>query len=257
MTSQASRSSSNGALPFTDLATDRAGTTRQEQRLRWPLESVLALALENAELVQELRAARERILTANERERRRIERDLHDGAQQSLLVIRLKLAGLSEQIDDERVAAKLDEIAADADAALAEVRMLAHGIYPPVLVERGVPDALRSFARTASLPIRVGATDVRRFSSPVEAALYFCAVEAIQNAAKHAGPAAAVEVTLIGKPETVEFQIEDDGCGFDTTALSAGHGLINMSDRIGALGGTLDVVSTPGRGTTIVASVPV
>jgi signal transduction histidine kinase len=255
MNSQAARRM-NGAGP-TDLGPDRAPTARQEQGLRWLLELARALASENAELVQELRAARERILTANERERRRIERDLHDGAQQSLMVIRLKLASASEQVDDENLAAKLDEIAADADAALAELRALAHGIYPPVLVERGVADALRSFAATASLPIRVGATDVGRFSSPVEAALYFCAVEAIQNAAKHAGPAATVEVTFTEQPETVEFQIEDDGRGFDTTAVSDGHGLVNMSDRIGALGGTLVVVSTPGRGTTIMASVPV
>src|SRR5690348_1053250 len=109
MTSQATRSSSNGAHRFTDVVTERAPTAEHEQRLRWPLESVLALALENAELVHELRAARERILAAKEGERRRIERDLHDGAQQSLLVIRLKLASVSEQVDDEQVAAKLDE----------------------------------------------------------------------------------------------------------------------------------------------------
>ena len=247
----------NGTRPFTDLATDRAPTAGQEQRLRWLLEIVRALASENAELVQELRAARERIVTANERERRGVERDLHDGAQQSLMAIRVKLAVASKQVDNENLAAKLEEITADADAALAQLRALARGIYPAVLVDRGVPYALRSFAATASLPIRVGATDVGRLSSPVESALYFCAVEAIQNAAKHAGPSATVEVTLTEQPDTVEFKIEDDGRGFDTTAVSEGHGLLNMSDRIGALGGTLDVVSTPGRGTTIMASVPV
>jgi signal transduction histidine kinase len=256
MNSQAARRGLNGARP-SDLATNPAPAARQEHGLQWVLELVRALASENEELVQELRAARERILTANERERRRIERDLHDGAQQSLMVIRLKLAGASEQVDDENLAAKLEEIAADADAAIAELRALAHGVYPPVLVERGVPDALRTFAATVSLPIRVRATDVGRFRSPVEAALYFCVVEAIQNAAKHAGPSASVEVTLTAQPETVEFEIEDDGRGFDTTAVSDGNGLINMGDRIGALGGTLDVVSTPGRGTTVIASVPV
>ena len=116
MNSQAARRGLNGARP-SDLATDRAPTARQEHGLQWVLELARALASENEELVEELRAARERILTANERERRRIERDLHDGAQQSLLVIRLKLAGASEQVDDENLAAKLDEIAADADAA--------------------------------------------------------------------------------------------------------------------------------------------
>jgi signal transduction histidine kinase len=257
MNFQAAKRSMNGARPFTDLATDRAPTAMQEQRLRWLLEIARALASENAELVEELRAARERIVAAKERERRRIERDLHDGAQQSLMAIKIKLAVASKQVDDENLAAKLDEITAGAEAALAQLRALARGIYPAVLVDRGVPDALRSLAATASLPIRMGATDVGRLSSPVEAALYFCAVEAIQNAAKHAGPSATVEVTLTEQSDTVEFQIEDDGRGFDTTAVSDGNGLVNMNDRIGALGGTLDVVSTPGRGTTIMASVPV
>jgi signal transduction histidine kinase len=250
----------NGAAaPSGNLeTTDRAPTAKQKQRLRCLAEIVRALASENAELVQELRRARERILTASERERRRIERDLHDGAQQSLVAVQFKLIALArQQVDDENLVAKLDEIAADAEAALGELRALAHGIYPAVLVDRGVPDALRSFAATAPISVRVGATNVGRLGAPVEAALYFCAVEAIHNAAKHAGPSANVEVSLTEQPDTVEFQIDDDGRGFDTTAATEGSGLVNMVDRIGALGGTLEVASTPGQGTTIVASVPV
>jgi signal transduction histidine kinase len=259
MNSQAQRRSMNGAAaPLADLGTaGRAPTARLEERLGWLLEVVRALASENAELVQDLRAARERIRAVGERERRRVERDLHDGAQQSLVAIEVKLALVREQVDDERLAGKLDEIARDAAVAVEALRALAHGIYPAVLVDRGVPDALRSFAATAPIPVRVGATDVGRFGAPIEAALYFCAVEAIQNAAKHAGPAANVEVSFAEKPDTVEFQIDDDGRGFDTTAATDGQGLLNMTDRIGALGGTLEVASTPGRGTRIMASVPV
>lgn len=259
MNSQAERRSMNGAAaPLADLsAPDRAPTSRLEERLGWLLEVVRALASENAELVQELRAARERIRAAGERERRRIERDLHDGAQQSLMAIEVKVALVREQVDDERLAGKLDEIAAEAAVAVEALRALAHGIYPAVLVDRGVSDALRSFAATAAIPVRVATTDVGRFSAPVEAALYFCAVEAIQNATKHAGPSPNVEVTLAEKPDTVEFRIDDDGRGFDTTAATDGEGLVNMIDRIGALGGTLEVASRPGEGTTIMASVPV
>jgi signal transduction histidine kinase len=250
----------NGAAaPSIDLETiESAPTAKQKQRLRWLLEIVRALASENAELVQELRRAHERILTAGERERRRIERDLHDGAQQSFIAVQFKLLALArQQVDDENLAAKLDEIAADAQAALGELRALAQGIYPAVLVDRGVPDALRSFAATAPIPVRVEATNVGRFSAQVEAALYFCAVEAIQNAAKHAGPYAKVEVRLTVQPDTVAFRIEDDGRGFDTTAATDGNGLLNMIDRIGALGGTLEIASTPRQGTTIIAGVPV
>jgi signal transduction histidine kinase len=226
----------NGAAaPLADLGTADRAAARPEERLGW-LAVVRALALENAELVQQLRAARERIRAVGERERRRIERDLHDGAQQSLVAIEVKLALVREQVDDERLAGKLDEIAADAVVAVEALRALAHGIYPAVLVDRGVPDALRSFAATAPIPVRVGAT---------------------QNAAKHAGPSANVEVSLAEKADSVEFRVDDDGRGFDTTAATDGKGLVNMIDRIGALGGTLEVASTPGQGTTIMASVPV
>jgi signal transduction histidine kinase len=260
MKSQAARNSLNGAgAAHNSPATrDDAPEPKHERQLRCLSENVRALASDNAELVQELRRARERILTAGKRERRRIERDLHDGAQQSLVAVRLKLVALArQQADDENLAAKLDEIAADAEAALGELRALVHGIYPTVLVDHGVTEALRSFAATAPVSVRVGATNVGRLSAPVEAALYFCAVEAIHNAAKHAGPYANVEVSLTEQPTKIEFQIDDDGRGFDTTAATDGNGLVNMTDRIGALGGTLEVASTPGRGTTIVASVPV
>jgi signal transduction histidine kinase len=221
------------------------------------LAATSQMLLQNARLVRDLRASRERILTTAERERRRLERDLHDGAQQRLMAIQVKLALAREQASDEELAARLDEVAADAEIAVDELRALAHGIYPAVLVERGLPEALRSLAATAPAPVRVVRADVGRFTAAVEAALYFCALEAIQNAAKHAGADASVEVRLAQRDDMLELEVEDDGTGFNPTGATEGIGLVNMRDRIGAVGGTLRILSSPSRGTLVSASVPV
>jgi signal transduction histidine kinase len=221
------------------------------------LAATSQMLLQNAQLVRDLRASRERILTAGERERRRLERDLHDGAQQRLMAIQVKLALAREQVSDDKLAARLDEVAADAEIAVDELRALAHGIYPAVLVERGLQESLRSLATTAPLPVSVRAADVGRFSASVEAALYFCALEAIQNAAKHAGASASVVVRLARETDTLELEVEDDGPGFDPAGAAEGIGLVNMRERIGAVGGTLRIVSSPSNGTLVSASVPV
>ncbi len=220
------------------------------------LAATSQMLLQNARLVRDLRASRERILTAGERERRRLERDLHDGAQQRLMAIQVKLALARDQVSDEELAARLDEVAADAEIAVDELRALAHGIYPTVLVERGLPEALRSLAMTAPARVRVVTDDIGRLSTSVETALYFCALEAIQNAAKHAGADTKVEVRLAQRGDTIELVIEDDGPGFNPEGETEGIGLINMRDRIGDVGGTLRIVSIPGRGTLVSASVP-
>jgi signal transduction histidine kinase len=221
------------------------------------LAATSQMLLQNAQLVRDLQASRERVLTAGERERRRLERDLHDGAQQRLMAIQVKLALAREHVEDEELGARLDEVAADAEVAVDELRALAHGIYPAVLVERGLPDALRSLATTAPIPVRFVAADVGRFSVSVEAALYFSALEAIQNAAKHAGADTSVEVRLEQHADALELEIEDDGVGFNPAGPTEGIGLMNMRDRIGAVGGTLRIVSSPSRGTLVSASVPV
>ena len=225
-------------------------------------QSVL-LALESGRLeseleskIAELRRSSERIVAAGEAERRRIERDLHDGAQQRLMGIQIKLGLLRDRVDGSELASELDEIGADADAAVDELRSLAHGIYPTVLRERGLGDGVRSLARTAPIKIEVVDAGIGRCTPLVEATLYFCLVEAIQNATKHAGAGAHVTVTLRRLGDKVEFVVADDGVGFDPGEVSEGVGLRSMRDRIGAVGGELEISSTPASGTRIRAAVP-
>ena len=220
------------------------------------LAETAVMLLENARLVDELRDSRARIVASADHERHRLERDLHDGAQQRLFLLQVKLARLRKEIGDTAVAARFDEIEEDAGAALEELRVLAHGIYPTVLVERGVPEALRAFAIDAPLPVEVTDHWIGRCSPTIEAALYFCALEAIQNAAKHAGTGALVTVDLDRDGDRIDLSIADDGVGFQAGGGSDGIGLVTMRDRIGAVGGELEVVSEPGAGVTIHVAVP-
>jgi len=221
------------------------------------------LALESGRLEAELQsqtaellASRGRIVAAGEAERRKIERDLHDGAQQRLMAIQVKLELLRSRIDDPELVSELDEIAGDATAAVADLRSLAHGIYPTVLLERGVGDAVRSAARTAVIDVDVVDSGIGRCAPAVEAAIYFCSVEAIQNATKHAGPRAHLTITLERRDDEVVFAFADDGVGFDPDEVLDGFGLESIRDRIGALGGEVEVTSTSGGGTTVRGHVP-
>jgi signal transduction histidine kinase len=214
------------------------------------------MLLDNARLVDELRASRGRIVAAAERERLRLERDLHDGAQQRLMAIQIKLALLRDRVGEAGLVAEIDEIGADAAAAVDELRGLAHGIYPTVLRERGLGDGLRSLARTAPLPVEVVDEGIGRCGPAVEAAVYFCAAEAIQNATKHAGSDARVTVVLGRSDGDARFAVVDDGGGFDAASAGDGLGLVSMRDRIGAVGGELEVVSSPGRGTAVRGRAP-
>jgi len=220
------------------------------------LAETAVMLLENTRLVDELRDSRARIVASADQERHRLERDLHDGAQQRLFLLQVKLARLREEVGDAAVAARIDEIEEDAGAALEELRVLAHGIYPTVLVERGVPEALRAFAFDAPLRVEVSDHWIGRCSPTIEAALYFCALEAIQNAAKHAGSEARVIVDLDRDGDRVDLSVADDGVGFDGGGGSDGIGLVTMRDRIGAVGGELEVVSEPGAGVTVHVTVP-
>jgi signal transduction histidine kinase len=220
------------------------------------LAETAVVLLENARLVDELRDSRARLVASADHERHRLERDLHDGAQQRLFLLQVKLARLREEVGDAAVAARIDEIEEDAGAALEELRVLAHGIYPTVLVERGVPEALRAFAIDAPLPVEVTDHWIGRCSPTVEAALYFCALEAIQNAAKHAGAGARVSIDLDRDGDRIDLSIADDGVGFHAGGGSDGIGLVTMRDRIGAVGGELEVASEPGAGVTVHVIVP-
>jgi signal transduction histidine kinase len=219
------------------------------------LAATSLMLLENAELVTGLQASRERIVTAAENERLRLERDLHDGAQQRLMAIQIKLGLLRDRVEDDEVAATLDEIGGDASAAVDELRGLAHGIYPTVLRERGLEAALRSLARTTPIRLDLADGSVGRCDPTAEAAVYFCAVEAIQNATKHAGDGAHVVVMLRRSGDEVEFAVVDDGSGFDPALESGGIGLVSMRDRIEAIGGRLTISSAPGAGGTSVGGV--
>jgi signal transduction histidine kinase len=206
--------------------------------------------------IEALQRSRDRIVAAGQTERRRIERDLHDGAQQRLMAIQVKLAMAEERAPDDILAAQLEAIRLDVAAAIDELRTLSHGIYPSVLLERGVGDALRSIAMTAPLGIWVTDDGLGRCSASVETAIYFCALEAIQNTIKHAGPGARVTVVLGRRDGCIDFVVSDDGVGIPDISTTGGVGLVSMQDRIGAVGGELEIVSGPGRGTTVRGTVP-
>ncbi len=217
--------------------------------------SVLVLSLlAGAATALLLRPARDRLLlVGGDAERRRIERDLHDGAQQQLvaLAVKLRLIQRIGETDVERALGMLDEARADVLATVEEVRALAHGIHPPLLTDRGLGEALRAAADRAALPTTVEAGRVGRFREEVEAAVYFCCVEALQNAGKHAGPGATAEVRLEADEDWLRFEVRDDGAGFGPPAATGGRGLRNMADRLAAVRGSIEVWSLPGHGTRI------
>jgi signal transduction histidine kinase len=214
------------------------------------------LAAEAEVSLRELQLSRARLATGAERERRRIERDLHDGAQQRLVALRieLELAEVLVQTDAALGAARLRELAHDVDEALEELRALAHGVYPPLLADRGLEEALRSVAARCSIRVDLLTHDVGRFSTEIEGAVYFCILEALQNVLKHAREAGRVVVTLDGAAHELRFAVRDDGPGI--ADLVAGTGITNMRDRLAALGGDVDVDSTPGAGTVVHGRVP-
>ncbi len=218
------------------------------------LDSALQASLDELKLRnEELIASRARIVAAGVESRRRIERDLHDGAQQHLVAMAVKIGLVRTLLDADpaRAGALLDELRADAQATLTELRELAHGIYPPLLRDRGLREALENAADRAGLPTTVVADGVGRYDSDTEAAVYFCCLEAIQNAGKHAGQSACVHVAVGDGDGTLWFEVADDGVGFDPVTAGRGDGFVNMRDRLGALGGHLTVSSEPGRGAVI------
>jgi signal transduction histidine kinase len=233
---------------FIDAATTYAVMTFDNHRL----------TTEAAALLGEVQESRARIQASADDERRRIERNLHDGAQQRLVALRIKLELAAERLDasDGRIAALLRELGSEIDGALDEVRSLARGIYPSPLSDRGLAEALRSAALQAALPTAVLATSVRkRYPREIESAAYFCCLEALQNAVKHARGATAVVIELSDN-SVLEFEVRDDGAGFDTDAAEPGFGLVSIRDRLAAVHGELAIVSAPGRGTRIVGRIP-
>jgi signal transduction histidine kinase len=238
--------------------------TPVEEKLLTDLAAQAGLVLKNvgltAELLlrlEELRASRQRLVAAQDEERRRLERNLHDGAQQNLVALKVKL-GLAEMLaekDPEKAKTVLAELKNDADEALETLRDLARGIYPPLLADKGLTAALESQARKATVPVTVEADGIGRYPQDIEAAVYFCVLEALQNVQKYAKASHAF-VRLNTNDGTIGFEVEDDGVGFDAATVKRGSGLTNMTDRLDALGGSVRITSIPGAGTSVRGTLP-
>jgi signal transduction histidine kinase len=236
-----------------DLA-GQAGLVLSNARLTAELQARLEEISARAE---ELRASRQRIVATQDEERRRLERNIHDGAQQHLvaLAVKLRLArGILEK-DPEKGAATLRGIARQVDDAVETLGTLALGIYPPVLEDQGLAIAIEAQARLGSLPVVVDAGGTGRLPIDLEAAVYFVCLEALQNAAKYAN-ASRVEVRLRQENGALRFEVGDDGAGFHAGSDGAGTGLAGMRDRLSVFGGTVKIESAPGRGTRVYGSVP-
>jgi signal transduction histidine kinase len=207
----------------------------------------------------DLASSRIRLMSVAHSERRRLERDLHDGVQQHLVGLRIKLDMAAETIreDLERGERALASVGRQMDDVLQELRLLARGIYPSLLHECGLREALSSAARSSPLAVSVRAPGTGRYREEVEVAVYFCCLEAIQNVVKHAGPDATAMVTLSEEGPYLRFEVHDTGVGFDPTDDGPGSGLVNMRDRIEAVGGVVEITGRRGRGTSVRGRVPV
>jgi signal transduction histidine kinase len=236
-----------------------------ERTLVSDLAAQAGLVLRNEQLTAELRArlddlraAQRRIVAAQDAERRRLERNIHDGAQQQLVALAVK-AGLARGVaarEPERTQAMLDDLVGDAQGALETLRDLARGIYPPLLADRGLAAALDAQARKAPFPVDVHDDANGRYPQEIEAAAYFCCLEAPQNAAKYA-TCSRVAIQLAEAGDCLVFEISDDGVGFDTASSSSGSGLRGMADRLAALDGHLSIRSAARLGTTVTGRVPI
>ncbi|MFL5736542.1 MAG: histidine kinase [Actinomycetota bacterium] len=235
-----------------------------EEKLVQDLAAQAGLVLRNARLtaellanVEELRASRRRLVQAQDEERRKIERNLHDGAQQQLVAVNVQLGLLQRQAEDpEKVKQAATRLQSAVTDALDDLRDLARGIYPPLLADKGLPEALAAQGRKAVVPTSVEPDSVGRYPQEIEAAVYFCALEALQNIGKYAHASSAL-VRLSQENGELRFEISDDGEGFDAESTSYGTGLQGMADRLAAIGGELAVESAPGSGTTIRGAIPV
>ncbi len=252
-----------GALTVTKPPNDPL--TPAEGKLVDDLAAQAGLVLRNVRLTEELRAnldelraSRQRLVTAQDGERRRIERNIHDGAQQQLvaLAVQTRMAESLAGTDADRERELLRQVQTGLQDALDDLRDLARGIYPPLLADQGLAAALEAQARRSRVPVTVDATGIGRYPQEAEAAVYFCVLEALQNVAKYAD-ASHASIRLGGSATDLRFEVEDDGHGFDPAATGYGTGVQGMVDRLSALGGELDVRSSPGEGTTVVGVLPI
>jgi signal transduction histidine kinase len=228
-----------------------------QEKLVADVAAQAGLVLRNAALIEDLRASRQRLVAAQDQERRRIERNIHDGAQQQLvaLAVKLKLADTLVGTDEERAHAMLADLQVETNQALEDLRDLARGIYPPLLADKGLAAALESQGRKSTVPVSVESDGIERYPQEAEAAVYFCCLEALQNVAKYA-EATRATVRLAQTNGSLTFEVSDDGIGFDPAAASRGSGLQGIADRLAALGGELEVRSASGAGTIVAGRLP-
>ena len=244
-----------GALSVRMPASDPIDGARR--KLVEDLAAQAGLVLRNVRLIEELRASRQRLVIAQDEERRKLERNIHDGAQQQLvaMAVKLRLADTLMDRDAAKAHEMMAQLQAEAQGALDDLRDLARGIYPPLLADKGLPTALQAQARKAAVPTTVIADGVGRYTQDVEAAVYFSCLEALNNVAKYA-EASTASVALTQTDGHLTFVVTDDGRGFDPQATGYGTGLQGIADRLDAIGGTLSVNSGTGEGTAITGIVP-
>ena len=246
-----------GALSVSLPPNDPMDATKE--RLVRDLASQAGLVLRNVRLVEEVRASRHRLVAAQDERAKALERNLHDGAQQQLvaLAVRLRLARASAIKEGARSTVDLlDTLATDASDALENLRDLARGIYPPLLADQGLAAALEAQARRSPVHVIVESDGIGRYPQEMESAAYFCVLEALNNVAKYAG-ASRAQIRLSEQDGRLIFEVVDDGLGFDPAATAYGTGLQGMADRLDAIGGTLEVRSEHGAGTTVAGRIPV
>jgi signal transduction histidine kinase len=239
--------------------------SKQDETLLRDLASEAGMAMSSLRLTDELKQrlvdlqeSRRRIVSAHDEERRRMERDLHDGAQQQLVGIKIKLGLVKALLPDppEGVGELLEGIVQDTSATVGTLRDLARGLFPEVLVQRGLVAAVDTHVEKSGLDAEVASDpSVGRYDIEIESNVYFIVREALQNTSKYA-PGAHSTITLGETDDGLVFVVSDDGPGFDATTITLGSGTQNMRDRVEVLGGVLEVTSTPGAGTTVRGTIP-
>jgi signal transduction histidine kinase len=245
-----------GALTVAPTAADPMNPTKA--KLVRDMAAQAGLVLRNVRLIEDLRESRRRIVAAQDVRAKKLERDIHDGAQQQLVALQVKQRLVEAMIDRDPARARemTAELQRATGSALDDLRDLARGIYPPLLADKGLAAALDSQARRSVVPVEVLPDGIGRYSQEIESAVYFSCLEALQNVAKYA-EATRATLTLRSEDGVLSFEVTDDGRGFDPRAVAHGSGIQGITDRLAALGGRLDVRSAPGAGATLVGTIPV
>ena len=213
--------------------------------------------VERRSLDRELQLTRVRLLDASDRERLRVQRDLHDSAQQRLISVRIRLGLLASAAASADERERLEQLGQELDDALVDIRSVTRAGSPELLARFGVPSCLRSAASTSPVPVRIEAVGFGRLDPQIEQSVYYCCLEALQNVIKHAGPNAVARIRLRRASDNVTFEVEDSGRGFDPARVERGEGLTNLTDRLAVMRGRLSIDSRPGMGTRIFGEIPI